>query len=128
MNTKAIGEFSLFSLIATLGRSDRLLSIPLSGNQRYDLLSEEPDGTILKIQVKTGWITPDGANIRFQTCASSTHRRGGKKRPYQVEVDLFAVYLPELDKVYTVPVDEASDFECRWRLRPPRNKQGRKIC
>lgn len=100
------------------------LAKPLGDNQRYDLLIEEPD-RFLRVQVKTGRLKPDGA-VHFPTCSSQAHRGRGTCT-YRGQCELFAVYCPELDETYLVPVDAAGSRACSLRVRPSKNGQTRGV-
>jgi hypothetical protein len=102
MNTKRIGERSEGQVLAALLKADKVVLMPFGDNQRYDFVIDEKGG-FRRIQVKTGRLLKNGA-IRAST-TSSTHR-AGKRRGYVDEADYFAIYCPENDKVYMMPVHQ----------------------
>jgi PD-(D/E)XK endonuclease len=51
---------------------------------------------------------------------------GWKKRGYQSDVDYFAVYSPDTDKVYLVPAEGIGN-QCSLRLSPSKNKQEKHV-
>lgn len=123
-NPKAVGELSEAAVVHHLVRAGYELARPLGDNQRYDLLIEEPD-RFLRVQVKTGRLHRTGAVV-FATCSSQVHRGRGKLS-YRGQCELFAVYCPELDESYLVPVHEAGTSGCSLRVRPPKNGQSRNV-
>jgi hypothetical protein len=103
-----------------LVRAGYELAKPLGDNARYDLILDV-DARLLRVQVKTGRLRADGA-ILFPTCSSQAHRGRGATS-YHGQCDLFAVYCPETDETYLVPVDGAGLRSCSLRVRKPRNRQ-----
>jgi hypothetical protein len=45
------------------------------------------------------------------------------RRHYRGDADLFIAYCPQNDRVYAVPVDEATVTDIRLRIDPPANNQ-----
>ena len=100
------------------------------GTHRYDLVIEDADGQFHKLQCKTAWMSTqtEGA-LTFNGCSlTGTHggKGGLKKRGYQDDVDYFAVYSPDTDKVYLVPAQGIGN-QCSLRLTPPKNKQEKHV-
>jgi hypothetical protein len=125
-NPKAVGEHSEGMVLAALLRAGEQVAVPFGDNQRYDFLVDR-GGRFLRIQVKTGRRVIRGASagtIVFPTCSSQAHR-GRPSLPYRGQVDFFAVYCPETDAVYFVPVDECGRWKACLRLDPPRKQQHR---
>lgn len=123
-NPKAVGELSEAAVVHHLVRAGYELARPLGDNQRYDLLIEDGD-RFLRVQVKTGRLNAAGA-VHFPTCSSQVHRGRGRAT-YRRQCELFAVYCPELDESYLVPVDGTGDRECFLRVRPTANNQARGV-
>ena len=90
---------------------------------RYDLAFDR-GGPIERVQCKWGSLR-DGV-VRVQLCGSRlTPGRGYVRSKYSAdEVDLIAIYCPDLDKVFVVPI---ADVELRsalyLRVEPSRNNQ-----
>lgn len=114
-NPKAIGERSEAIIAAHyLMRGDVVLH-PFGDNQRYDLVVEN-DGKFRRIQCKTGKL--DGDVIRFSTASCA----GGKvKKDYVGQIEAFAVYCPQNQKVYEVPIEAAPSRSMMLRLASPKN-------
>lgn len=121
---KTVGENSEAQVIAAMLRADEVVLIPFGDNQRYDLVLDR-QGTFVRVQVKTGRIR-EGA-IRFATASSGSTTGHRTRLTYQGAADIFAVYCPENDKCYVVPVDECGKCEHALRIQPPRNSQRRGI-
>lgn len=126
LNSKAIGDRSVVEVLARLVARSEVVLMPFGDNDRYDLAVERRDGTLVRIQVKTGRLSVDGAVIRFHTCSSYAHRGLGR-RDYRGDADLFGVYVPELDAAYLVPVEAVGGRGCHLRLKPARNRQSRGV-
>lgn len=94
---------------------------PLWGNHRYDLVIEDAERRFWRIQCKTARIDND-AVIKFDTANHNVTGEKRESRHYRGECDYFAVYSPELNKVYLVPIDEVSTTRANLRLTPPKNK------
>lgn len=103
VNSKSIGERSEGMILAIFLRAGKVVLQPFGDNQRYDLVVDEV-GKFIRIQCKTARIK--NGCIMFDTCSSSFHR-GGKKRGYLGEAEIFAVYSPDLDQVFVIPVKDA---------------------
>lgn len=123
-NPKAIGEASEAAVVYHLTRAGYDLAKPLGDNARYDLLIEDGD-RFLRVQVKTGRLRSDGS-ILFPTCSSQAHRGRGYQA-YHGQCELFAVFCPETDETYLVPVDAAGMRSCSLRVRPTGNRQARRV-
>jgi hypothetical protein len=121
-NTSGVGEVSRWQIIAALTRRGRQLLLPVGDHHRYDLAIDD-EGTLLRIQCKTGRLR--NGVVQFATCSvDSRSKQGGcVRRGYQGEVEFFGVYCPHNDKCYLVPVAKAPRFQCNLRIDPPRNGQ-----
>jgi hypothetical protein len=71
-------------------------------------------GGFQRIQCKTGRLK--GEIIAFATASYDS-------RSYHGDADLFGVYVPALDKVYLVPVDECPSRLAHLRLAPTKSNQ-----
>ena len=123
-NPKAVGEASEAAVVYHLVRAGYELAKPLGDNARYDLIIELDD-RFLRVQVKTGRLRADGA-IVFPTCSSQAHRGRGTMT-YRGQCELFAVFCPETDDTYLVPVDATGLRSCHLRVRAPENNQAHRI-
>jgi hypothetical protein len=123
VNPKAIGERSEGQIISVLLRLGKTVLKPFGDNQRYDLVIDEGD-RFVKVQCKTGRLR-QGA-VTFATCSSYAHRGLGR-RDYRGQADIFAVYCPETDTCYVVPVDAVGEKGCSLRVQKSRNGQAKKV-
>lgn len=126
-NPKAVGERSEAMILAALLRSGYNPLLPaFTDNKRYDFVLDMEDGRFLRVQAKTGRLKRDGAVVAFPTASCQTHRGHGRQ-DYRGQADYFAVYCPELDRIYWVPVDDTASTECWLRLRDTENGQSARI-
>src|SRR5215471_18300052 len=74
---------------------------------RYDLVIEDAEGRFWKVQCKTAWLSKDGATLRFNGYSLLMKGQKGrsetKRMDYADDVDYFAVYSPDTQKVYLLP-------------------------
>lgn len=115
MNTKAKGEISEGVVIACLLKQGFSVSLPFGNNQRYDLILDDGE-RLQRLQVKTGRYA-EGCVI-FQTASKNGFTN--VRRGYAGEVDLFIIYCPELEAIYSVPVAICGRNEMRLRVDPAR--------
>ncbi|MBI1916577.1 MAG: hypothetical protein HYS12_17855 [Planctomycetes bacterium] len=126
-NTSLVGEVSRTQVMAALALRGKRILVPLGDFQRYDLVFEEEDGQFYRVQAKTGRLAK-GA-VLFWTCSTDSRSQPGHciRKPYTHDVEFFGVYCPENNKVYLVPVAEATNTACVLRIDPPRNGQKTRI-
>jgi hypothetical protein len=121
-NTSQIGETSRGQLISALLRRGKQVLLPIGDHLRYDLAIDD-EGTILRVQCKTGRLRK--GVVRFATCSVDSRSQKGRcvRRSYRGELELFGVYCPDNGKCYLVPVEKAPRFQCHLRIDPPQNGQ-----
>jgi len=119
-----VGHRSEAAILAQLVRRGYRILLPFGVNQRYDLVLD-CDGQFLKVQCKTGRLR-DGA-VRFSAQSVQSNTGGTRVKHYLGEVDLFAVYCPDNDRVYVIPADEVPSTGMYLRVEPPRNKQRKHV-
>jgi PD-(D/E)XK nuclease superfamily protein len=66
-------------------------------------------------------------SVVLKTRSVRANRMGWYARGYRGEIDLFAVYCPELCRLYAVPVEVAALGCGRLRVEPAANNQSRGI-
>ncbi len=129
MNTSKIGEISQAQVLAALVRAGKSVLLPFGDNKRYDLMIEEEDGRVYRVQCKTGRII--NGTIQFPTSSLHAASRTGLdksiKKSYRGAIDFFGVYCPDNGRVYLVPIDHLGDNGAFLRVDPPRNNQRRLI-
>lgn len=134
-HTKSVGEYSEVVIAERLLKAGYNVLAPYGDSLRYDIVIEDADGHFWRVQCKTAWLKKRGGNeiIKFATASNHYHYRGGRynhaRRGYQGEVEYFAVYCPDLDKVYLIPIDHAGASDMTLRLTMPagRNQYGVKM-
>jgi hypothetical protein len=95
--------------------------LPFRQDLPYDLVVARRDGSFLRVQCKAGRLR-EGCVV-FNS-ASTDHGRG--RLHYRGRADVFAVFCPEIDGVFVVPVEDAADFVTSLRVTPTRNGQRRR--
>jgi len=130
-NKKALGERSQAIIIFRLLEAGYDVLTPYGDNTRYDLVIEDADGRFWRVQCKTGWLENEGDLIEFATASTYYHTRAGRtdhgRRDYQGQIEYFAVYCPDTEKVYFVPVDHVGTTDAKLRLAPTKNKQEKNV-
>ncbi len=120
---KRKGELSEAKILAKLLERGYTVLQPHGDNQRYDLVVEL-DGLFKRIQCKTARLD-DGFTLSATLCSSYSHRGRGH-RGYDGEIELFAIYSPDTDKVYILGVDEVGT-SVSFRLKPLQNKNNYRL-
>lgn len=123
MNSKHKGDITEAAVLARLIRLGIPVLMPFGDNRRYDMVIEE-GGVFRKIQCKTGRVR--NGRLVFNTCSSQWHRSKGKQS-YLGHVDYFAVYEPESEQCYLVPVAEVPRDTAYLRLEPTQNGQNKGV-
>ncbi len=131
LNHKEMGERSEAIVIGRLVYSGYTVLKPYGENQRYDMVIEDADKKFWRVQCKTAWSSKDQKTIMFSTCSNhyayTWQKNTMTRRHYREEVEYFAVYSPELDKVYLIPIDHVGINLAKLRLAPTANKQEKNI-
>ncbi len=80
------------------------------------------------VQCKTGRLL--GGAVRFRTASSYYHHPHPKKpaKHYVDQIDFFAVYCPETEGVYLIPIaDLNAESLASLRVAPSRNNQRERV-
>jgi hypothetical protein len=120
---KAIGDRSTLAIMLALSEAGYDLLVPFGENTRYDLVIDDGD-RLARVQCKTGRLR-SGAVI-FNACSSYAHHPNPRviKRDYQGQIDYFAVFCPETQTSYLIPIaDVTPRYRAMLRVDPPRNNQ-----
>lgn len=96
----AKGSVAETHAVAALAQCGYFPLLPAIAGRRYDLVFEDAEGNFWRVQVKTGRYR--SGSIEFHTKTDNV--QGG----YRGQADYFAVYCPDLKKVYLVPVSEVT--------------------
>ena len=123
MTTKQIGNIGEAKVLSEFVRLGIPVYLPFGDNEKADLIAEF-NGKLNKIQVKSSQkIIED--KVKFSLVSSTMHRQNGVKHIYtENEIDYFALYNLERDKVYLVSKNEEGlpKNEVTIRFNPPKNK------
>lgn len=123
MTTKQIGNIGEAKVLSELVRLGIPVYLPFGDNEKADLIAEF-NGKLNKIQVKSSQkIIED--KVKFSLVSSTMHRQNGVKHIYtENEIDYFALYNLERDKVYLVSINEEGlpKSEVTIRFNPPKTK------
>jgi hypothetical protein len=119
-----VGQRSEAAVLAAFVKHGYRVLTPFGVNQRYDFVLDQDD-RFLRVQCKTGRLR-DGV-ILFGSASTRVNTRRTFRRTYAGEIDPFAVYCPDLGRVYVVPFEEAAKTDARLRVDPAVNNQVRRI-
>jgi PD-(D/E)XK nuclease superfamily protein len=126
-NTTAKGDIAEQAIVLALMKAGKTVLRPVSNGLRYDLAVDNPDGTITRIQCKTGTLKGDGGVVRFRP------RSAYAQRPncvlYHGQIDMFGVYYPQNGQVYFVPIADLGTIwsEVSLRVLPAKSGQEHSI-
>lgn len=119
-DSKSVGERSEAIIMSRLLQVGYMVLTPFGESSRYDLVIEDADGGFWRVQCKTAWLSGDCTYIRFNTASNHYHYKGGRttnaRRNYQGQIEYFAVFSPDTDKVYLIPVDHVGTTQAHLRL------------
>ena len=106
MTTKQIGNIGEAKVLSEFVRLGVPVYLPFGDNEKADLIAEFND-KLNRIQVKTSQKIIDGDKVRFSLVSSTVHRQNGVKHIYtDDEIDYFAFYNLERDRVYLISIKE----------------------
>jgi hypothetical protein len=117
MNSSTKGNITEAVVIQKLLQLGHIPLIPFGDGAPYDL-AYEASGTLVRVQCKTARLK-DGV-IVFNSCSKS---RDGKPISYLGKIDVFAVWSPDLNKVYIVPIEIAATTATSLRVEATKNNQ-----
>ncbi len=119
-----VGQRTEAIVLAALVRRGYRVLTPFGTNHRYDLAIDLGD-RFVRAQCKTGRLRR--GVILFHARSIRSNTRGTYCRTYGDQIDLFLVYCPDTDRIYAVPVDEATATVGTLRVMPPANRQAKRI-
>lgn len=124
--TKQKGDVSEAAVLCELVKLGFAVLQPFGDNWPYDLVVEV-DGCFWRLQCKTGKLSDKGV-IGFSTVSTLPRFNGSYDyRSYEGEADYFAVYCPQNNKVYIVPVDQMPKGKGSLRVDPTKNNQSKGV-
>lgn len=122
MQTKTIGNIGEAKVLCKFVELGIPVYIPFGDNEKSDLIAEF-NGKLNRIQVKTS-LKADSGKMIFSLTSSTMHRKNGIKHIYtEDEIDYFALYNVERDKLFLVPISQAPNTSLIIRYEKPKNNQ-----
>ena len=100
---------------------------PHGGNQRYDLIIEDSEEKLWRIQCKTARLEYEDTVIAFDPANHNVTGKTRDWRHYRGQCNYFAVYCEKLGKVYLIAVNEVGTTTANLRLTLPKNNQVKNI-
>src|SRR2546423_5082796 len=120
--TSSKGNISELKVLTAYSAAGFVIAVPFGGGAPYDLIVDLGH-RVLKIQVKTGRLR--NGCVLFPMVRFSGHT--GKGRPYDPgEFDYFAVYCPDNEKIYVLPLGN-NPAQGYLRCEETKNRQQQKI-
>ncbi|WP_396611417.1 group I intron-associated PD-(D/E)XK endonuclease [Haloferax sp. S1W] len=116
---KRRGQCSEAAVLFEFTRNGITVLEPFGDNERYDFVVEL-GGRFFRVQVKTGRLT--NGRVQFETRSSGTLTRRVKKEGYDGQIDIFAVYSPDLEQAYVIPIDDAPSTSMGLRVENANKK------
>src|SRR5580658_1608455 len=113
-NTKHIGIVSELVAMERFAAAGFLMCIPFGDCAPYDIILDDRRGRVYKVQVKTGRLWK--GVVRFSCCSWHAHRKAPPTQ-YVGLIDAFAVYCPDVDEFYVVPIDSPAAVASFGSLR-----------
>lgn len=124
MNSKRIGNIGEAKVLAKFVEMGIHIYIPFGDDEKADLVAEF-NGKLNKIQVKTSIKSKNGCSI-FDLTSSTAHRTNGGRRKYSnSEIDYFALYSLDRDKIYLMKAPDNPMTAITIRFED--TKSGKKI-
>ncbi len=122
METSRIGDLAEAAVRFALLRERLTVLEPVGGQHVFDLVVKTPAGSFLEVQVKHGRVR--NGCVEFKT-RRTDHGYGAIT--YRGLIDLFAVYVSELDRCFVIPVEEAGTSASSLRIAPTANGQAKRV-
>jgi PD-(D/E)XK nuclease superfamily protein len=96
---------------------------PFPEGRRYDLVIDT-GARLVRVQCKSGRLKKAVIVVTLATCRHTPHRRYVRTRYTREDIDGVAVYCPELDRCYFLPIEEVSGRSgIHLRVGPAANGQ-----
>ena len=122
VSTVVRGNAAEAAVLKALVQAGVHVLVPFGGGLPFDLAAVTHEGTLLRLQVKSGRI--HNGSVEFNTC-STDHGQGAQH--YRGRADFLAVYVAAIDRVFVVPVAECPAAKGYLRLSAARNNQRRRV-
>jgi PD-(D/E)XK endonuclease len=124
-----IGAITQAKILAALTSAGKVVLAPCVHVRPYDYVIEDA-GRFHHIQCKTGRLHGGAVYFRPHRLRAAKRETGWERRvtDYRGEVDFFAVYCPENDSVYLVPIAVVTTPRaCSLRIKPAKNNQTKRV-
>lgn len=118
------GNMSESVVLAAYVRAGFLVSLPFGGGAAYDLVVDT-GARLVRVQVKTGKF--DSGCVLYNVRRHRGSRYNAFSRYHADELDVFAIWCPDNEQLYAVPVEHSLTVEGRLRLAETLNLQAKKI-
>lgn len=119
---KETGELAEGAVVGELSKKNICLLEPRGDNQRYDFVIDN-DGEFIRLQCKHARVS--NGKIAFNISSTNYNTSSWDEREdYKGDVEYFVAYSSELDKVYLVPIEEASGSSKKvLRIETPKHNE-----
>lgn len=108
MNHTQIGDITEYEFVLYCLKKNIPVSKPMTNNLPYDFIIDI-NGKLLKIQVKTGYDSPNKESFMFNTRSTSKNYNEITTKNYIGLIDGFITCYYELpNKFYYIPIENAS--------------------
>ena len=125
LTTKQQGNLGEVAALKAFLQKGMKVSLPYGDNASYDLIVEDYNGRLLKIQVKSCDSRNADGVYRFSVTRKRINTQGNYKTSYtKNEVDLFLLYAVDIDELYLITYEEAGVSDISIRVTPPKKKGG----
>jgi len=120
MNTNQKCDYSELKVMADLAVRGYAVLKPMSSSLKFDIVAYK-DGRFNRIQIKYCSKRSGALNTRLQTVIYNSN--GCKYNTYtENDIDTFAIYCPDTDACYYIPVEEViTTWTITLRIDPPKN-------
>jgi hypothetical protein len=122
MSTVIRGNAAEAAVLQALTAAGLHVLIPFGSGLPFDLAAVLAGGKVIRVQVKAGRVRK--GCVEFNS-ASTDH--GSGQQDYRGRADIIAVYVPSLDEVFVIPVDDCPTSRGYLRLKATRNNQRRRV-
>jgi hypothetical protein len=110
-------------VLVALIEAGYVVSKPFGDGYKYDFVID--DGAVLqRVQCKTGRLKRGCVVFNAYSVAGNS---GGKRQGYAGLADFFAVYCPDTEQTYLVPVTAVGIGEIWLRVEPTLNNQQKRV-
>lgn len=122
-HTKDKGDLGLAMVIADLTKKKYSVCLPISEHQAFDLIAVNEVGKLSKVQVKYRELKNGTVEVPFRSVYSNGQGARAVINDFTL-FDAYAVYCPDVEKVYYYPVSLVGNKTsfALLRVHPPKVK------